>query len=162
MTYYLRLLTTVLTPPRWCALFREKLCGCVVLLTVSLFCFVPSLLRAWWVSMSVSLVVLITSFYKVCTGWLARVMYGGPLHKAAARLLYLPSLARMSILWSRWKRNWYDRVDDTVVLGALPFRSQTKEVLISILPVSHTRTWYVHHWVPSVYTWFRYVSAAIV
>lgn len=88
--------------------------------------------------MSVSLVVLITSFYKVCTGWLARVMYGGPLHKAAARLLYLPSLARMSLLWGRWKRNWYDRVDDTVILGALPFRSQTKEVLISILFNSHT------------------------
>ena len=79
-------------------------------------------------SMSVGLLVLVTSFYKVCTGWLARLMYGGSLHKLAARLLYLPSLARMSLLWGRWKRNWYDRVDDTVILGALPFRSQTKEV----------------------------------
>lgn len=82
--------------------------------------------------MSVSLVVLITSFYKVCTGWLARVMYGGLLHKAAARLIYLPSLARMKILWGRGKRNWYDRVDDTVILGALPLRSQTKEVCTTV------------------------------
>ena len=48
-----------------------------------------------------------------------------------ARLLYLPSLARLSFLWSYMKkRNWYDRVDDTVILGALPFRSQTKEVSV--------------------------------
>lgn len=83
--------------------------------------------------MSVGLVVLIANIYKVCTGWLARVMYGGPLHKAGVRLLYLPSLARMSFLWGRWKRNWYDRVDETVILGALPFRSQTKEVCVMIL-----------------------------
>ena len=80
--------------------------------------------------MSLGLVVLIANFYKVCTTWLARVMYGGALHKAGARLLYLPSLARMSLLWGRWKRNWYDRVDETVILGALPFRSQTKEVCV--------------------------------
>ena len=79
--------------------------------------------------MSVSLVVLMASIYKACTGWLARAMYGGPLHKAGARLLYLPSLARMSFLWSYLKKkNWYDRVDDAVILGALPFKSQTKEV----------------------------------
>lgn len=79
--------------------------------------------------MSVSLVVLMASIYKICTGWLARAMYGGPLHKTGARLLYLPSLARMSFLWSYLKRrNWYDRIDDTVILGALPFKSQTKEV----------------------------------
>ena len=85
--------------------------------------------------MAVSLVVLLTSFYKVCTGWLARMMYGGPLHKAGARLLYLPSIARMSLLWGRGKKNWYDRVDETVILGALPFRSQTKEVPMTKLLV---------------------------
>ena len=79
--------------------------------------------------MSMSLMVLITSLYKVATGWLVRAVYGGSLHNVGVRLLYLPSLARMSFLWSYMgKKNWYDRVDDTVILGALPFRSQTKEV----------------------------------
>ena len=82
-------------------------------------------------AMSMSLMVMITGLYKACVGWLARVMYGGPLHKAGARLLYFPSLARMSLLWSYLgRRNWYDRIDDTVVMGALPFRSQTKEVCV--------------------------------
>lgn len=25
-------------------------------------------------------------------------------------------------------RNWYDRIDETVILGALPFRGMTKQV----------------------------------
>ncbi|CAI8019909.1 Phosphatidylglycerophosphatase and protein-tyrosine phosphatase 1 [Geodia barretti] len=80
--------------------------------------------------MSMSLMVLITSLYKVATGWLVRAVYGGSLHNVGVRLLYLPSLARMSFLWSYMgKKNWYDRVDDTVILGALPFRSQTKELV---------------------------------
>ena len=98
------------------------------------------------IAMAVSLVVLLTSFYKVCTGWLARMVYGGPLHKAGARLLYLPSIVRMSLLWGRGKKNWYDRVDETVILGALPFRSQTKEVSIFCcsLVVSNTRAGLMH------------------
>ena len=78
--------------------------------------------------MSVNLLLLVASVYKTCTGWLAWLMYGGTLHKLGARLLYFPSVARATLRWRRGKQNWYDRVDETVLLGALPFRSQTKEV----------------------------------
>ena len=109
--------------PNWTSLRMRSIVGCssIGIKLVSLWCLVAV--------MSMGLAVLVAGLYKACVGWLARVMYGGPLHKAGARLLYLPSLARMSFLWSYLgKKNWYDRVDDTVILGALPFRSQTKEV----------------------------------
>ena len=82
--------------------------------------------------MSLGFLALLTSFYKLCAGWMVWWMYGGTLHKLIARLLYFPSVARMSFLWPRWQRNWYDRVDSTVILGALPFRSQTKEVCLRV------------------------------
>lgn len=38
-----------------------------------------------------------------------------------ARATFLPTLA-YNLLRNRWTSwNWYDRIDDTVVLGALPF-----------------------------------------
>ena len=51
------------------------------------------------------------------------------LHKLISRVIYFPSVLRMSLMVGP-ERRWYDRVDDTVLLGALPFRSQTKEVRI--------------------------------
>ena len=44
-----------------------------------------------------------------------------------ARLNYFPSIARMTLIEGPQHR-WYDRVDDTTIIGALPFRSQTDKV----------------------------------
>lgn len=52
---------------------------------------------------------------------------GSMVHKVLVRIFYFPSLLRLSMIEGP-KRRWYDRVDQTVILGALPFRSQTKEV----------------------------------
>ena len=58
---------------------------------------------------------------------------GSAIHRAFARLIYLPSIVRL-IVREGPKQRWYDRVDDTVILGALPFRSQTKQVGMSHAP----------------------------
>lgn len=52
---------------------------------------------------------------------------GSMIHRGIVRLLYFPSILRLSLLEGP-RRRWYDRVDSTVIVGALPFRSQTKEV----------------------------------
>eukprot|EP00731_Ephydatia_muelleri_P014822 Em0008g542a len=61
-----------------------------------------------------------------------RWIHGTMFHRVLARILYVPSIAKMSAR-SRWKPNsakqWYNRIDETVILGALPFRSQTKELV---------------------------------
>lgn len=44
-----------------------------------------------------------------------------------ARVAFYPSLLWGIVTESSTKR-WYDRVDTNVILGALPFKSQTKEV----------------------------------
>lgn len=59
---------------------------------------------------------------------------------ALARLLFYPTLAYNVFMEKVSSRRWFDRVDDTVVLGALPFRSMTKQVrrlpsMTSVLPV---------------------------
>lgn len=47
---------------------------------------------------------------------------------ALARLLFYPTLAYNVVMEKVSSRRWFDRVDDTVILGALPFRSMTKQV----------------------------------
>lgn len=47
-----------------------------------------------------------------------------------ARIAFYPSLLWGIATESSTKR-WYDRVDNYVILGALPFKSQTKEVSLS-------------------------------
>lgn len=47
---------------------------------------------------------------------------------ALARLLFYPTLAYNVVLEKVSSRRWFDRVDETVILGALPFRSMTKQV----------------------------------
>ena len=47
---------------------------------------------------------------------------------ALARLLFYPTLAYNVVVEKVSSRRWFDRVDETVVLGALPFRSMTKQV----------------------------------
>lgn len=54
-------------------------------------------------------------------------MYGTTAHHVLARLLYLPTVLRLMVREGPGNK-WYNRLDDTVLLGALPFRSQTKTV----------------------------------
>lgn len=49
------------------------------------------------------------------------------LQKLGARALYFPSILRL-LLREGPSHRWYDRIDETVILGALPFRKHTKEV----------------------------------
>jgi len=46
-----------------------------------------------------------------------------------SRIVFYPSLLYNVVLERAGRRRWYDRIDNTVILGALPFRSLTAEVL---------------------------------
>ncbi|XP_035538400.1 phosphatidylglycerophosphatase and protein-tyrosine phosphatase 1 [Morone saxatilis] len=48
---------------------------------------------------------------------------------ALARLLFYPTLAYNVVLEKVTSRRWFDRVDQTVILGALPFRSMTTQLV---------------------------------
>ncbi|MEQ2176817.1 hypothetical protein GOODEAATRI_032054, partial [Goodea atripinnis] len=48
---------------------------------------------------------------------------------ALARLLFYPTLAYNVAMEKVSSRRWFDRVDETVILGALPFRSMTKQLV---------------------------------
>ncbi len=72
---------------------------------------------------------------RVFLRWFWYTVYGTGFHKLLVRLLYFPSIGRMCLLEGP-NRRWYDRIDDTVILGALPFRSQAKQVG----PHRHTHT----------------------
>uniref|UniRef100_A0A3Q3JCV8 Phosphatidylglycerophosphatase and protein-tyrosine phosphatase 1 n=1 Tax=Monopterus albus TaxID=43700 RepID=A0A3Q3JCV8_MONAL len=48
---------------------------------------------------------------------------------ALARLLFYPTLAYNVVMEKVSSRRWFDRVDQTVILGALPFRSMTKQLV---------------------------------
>uniref|UniRef100_A0A3P9J7A6 Phosphatidylglycerophosphatase and protein-tyrosine phosphatase 1 n=1 Tax=Oryzias latipes TaxID=8090 RepID=A0A3P9J7A6_ORYLA len=48
---------------------------------------------------------------------------------ALARLLFYPTLSYNVIMEKLSSRRWFDRVDETVILGALPFRSMTAQLL---------------------------------
>ena len=76
-------------------------------------------------------------FRQLYNFWLATVEYFAVwvyrfpmLNQMVARMLYFPSILRMCLREGEARR-WYDRIDDAIVLGAIPFRSQTKEVLFS-------------------------------
>lgn len=45
-----------------------------------------------------------------------------------ARATFYPTLLYNVVMEKITTRNWYDRIDETVVLGALPFRRTTKQV----------------------------------
>lgn len=49
--------------------------------------------------------------------------------KMFARLSFYPSLLYNVVMEKVTSRNWYDRIDDTVILGALPFRSMTEHLI---------------------------------
>jgi len=46
-----------------------------------------------------------------------------------ARITFYPTLAYNLMMERVSARNWYDRIDDTVILGALPFRTITRELM---------------------------------
>ncbi|XP_056269359.1 phosphatidylglycerophosphatase and protein-tyrosine phosphatase 1 [Pseudoliparis swirei] len=48
---------------------------------------------------------------------------------ALARLLFYPTLAYNVLLEKLTERRWFDRVDETVILGALPFRASTTQLV---------------------------------
>ena len=55
-------------------------------------------------------------------------MFGLTGLQVISRLIYFPGVTWNTVSW-RWRNyQWYNRIDNTVVLGALPFRSQTEEV----------------------------------
>lgn len=45
-----------------------------------------------------------------------------------ARAMFYPSLAYNVMMEKLTSRSWYNRIDETVILGALPFRTMTDEV----------------------------------
>ncbi|XP_076624647.1 phosphatidylglycerophosphatase and protein-tyrosine phosphatase 1-like isoform X3 [Colletes latitarsis] len=47
-----------------------------------------------------------------------------------ARLTFYPTLLYNVLMEKVSSRNWYNRIDEVVVLGALPFRSMTKQLII--------------------------------
>lgn len=49
-----------------------------------------------------------------------------------ARILFYPTLAYNVVMEKISYRQWFNRVDATVILGALPFRSMTEEVILDI------------------------------
>lgn len=65
-------------------------------------------------------------------GWLCnrifRMAFGLTSLQVYSRIMYLPGIGWNAISWRWRKHRWYDRIDNTVVLGALPLRSQTEEV----------------------------------
>lgn len=52
-----------------------------------------------------------------------------------ARTLFYPTLAYNAVMEKITSRQWYNRVDPTVILGALPFRSMTEEVRVAIYSI---------------------------
>lgn len=50
-----------------------------------------------------------------------------------ARVTFYPTLLYNILMEKITSRNWYDRIDETVILGALPFRSMTKQVSIFVI-----------------------------
>lgn len=50
-------------------------------------------------------------------------------HGMFSRVTFYPSLVYNVVMERVSARRWYDRIDDTVILGALPFRSITPKLL---------------------------------
>ena len=80
-------------------------------------------------SENMSLFFVLANFFRVCADLVRVWFWSSMLHKLISRALYFPSILRMSLMVGP-ERRWYDRVDSTILLGALPFRSQTKEVRV--------------------------------
>lgn len=51
--------------------------------------------------------------------------------KMFARATFLPTLAYNVVMERFTARNWWDRIDQNVVLGAIPFRGETSQKLVT-------------------------------
>jgi atypical dual specificity phosphatase len=72
------------------------------------------------------------------------------------RLTFYPTLAYNITLNRLAIRRWYDRIDDTVVLGALPWRTLTPQLLEGEKikgVISMNEDFELAHWVPSKQEW---------
>ncbi|KAI4494392.1 hypothetical protein M0802_008884 [Mischocyttarus mexicanus] len=49
--------------------------------------------------------------------------------KMFARMTFYPTLIYNIFMEKVTSRNWYDRIDETVILGALPFRTMSKQLV---------------------------------
>ncbi|KYQ52511.1 Protein-tyrosine phosphatase mitochondrial 1-like protein, partial [Trachymyrmex zeteki] len=49
--------------------------------------------------------------------------------KMFARVTFYPTLLYNVVMEKITTRNWYDKIDETVILGALPFRRTTKQLI---------------------------------
>ena len=49
-----------------------------------------------------------------------------------SRVAFYPTLLYNVAMEKLSARTWYNRIDETVILGALPFRSMTQEVLYKL------------------------------
>lgn len=54
----------------------------------------------------------------------------GEFHTMFARVTFYPTLLYNVFMEKVTQRNWYDRIDETVILGALPFRTISQKVCI--------------------------------
>lgn len=50
-----------------------------------------------------------------------------------ARVTFYPTLLYNVLMEKVTQRNWYDRIDENVILGALPFRNLSQKVSISCI-----------------------------
>ncbi|XP_072278013.1 phosphatidylglycerophosphatase and protein-tyrosine phosphatase 1 [Pyxicephalus adspersus] len=51
------------------------------------------------------------------------------LQSMATRVLFYPTLLYNVVMEKISSRKWYDRIDDTVILGALPFRGMSEKLI---------------------------------
>lgn len=59
-----------------------------------------------------------------------------------ARVTFIPTLVYNVVLEKVTARRWYDRIDKSVVLGALPFRSMADSVSYLFGHISHNLIFY--------------------
>ncbi|KAM9301620.1 phosphatidylglycerophosphatase and protein-tyrosine phosphatase 1 [Gastrophryne carolinensis] len=52
-----------------------------------------------------------------------------PLQSVATRVLFYPTLLYNVLMEKVSSRKWYDRIDETVILGALPFRGMSEKLI---------------------------------
>lgn len=74
------------------------------------------------------------------------------------RLIFYPSLAYTVLMTKFAGRPWYNRIDDTVLLGALPFRSITEELLEENVRavINMTEPYETQFWVNTAEEWNSY------
>lgn len=60
------------------------------------------------------------------------------------RVTFYPTLAYNIVLERLAVRKWYSRIDETVVLGALPWRTIVPQVQLFAITIGHDSNHYFH------------------